>query len=91
MSIRLIIVAEEEGFEPSVFDNSDSLFKNGDKFDMETYKNQFYNADGTLDNGNSLNWRFEILDETKDAFGNAEVTIKLKKIILSIFFLMNID
>ena len=46
---------------------------------METYKNQFYNADGKLDNGNSFNWSFENLDETKDAFGNAEVTIKLKK------------
>ena len=46
---------------------------------METYKSQFYNADGKLDNGTSLGWSFEITDITTDANGNATATIKLVK------------
>ena len=46
---------------------------------METFKSQFYNADGKLDNGTSLGWSFEITNITTDASGNATATIKLVK------------
>ena len=55
------------------------LFVKGDTFDMETFKSQFYNADGKLDNGTSLGWSFEITNITTDASGNATATIKLVK------------
>ena len=58
---------------------SGNLFGEGDSFDMETFKSQFYNADGKLDNGTSLGWCFEVTDITVDDNGNANATIKLVK------------
>lgn len=63
----------------TALDRQDYLFGEGDSFNMETYKSQFYNADGKLDNGTSLGWSFEITDITTDANGNATATIKLVK------------
>lgn len=58
---------------------SGNLFDEGDSFDMETFKSQFYNADGKLDNGTLLGWSFEVTDITVDEYGNATATIKLIK------------
>ena len=63
----------------TALDRQDYLFDEGDSFDMETFKSQFYNADGKLDNGSWLGWRFEVTDVTADAYGNATATIKLIK------------
>jgi hypothetical protein len=63
----------------TALDTQDYLFAEGDSFDMETYKSQFYNADGKLDNGTSLGWSFEVTDITVDEYGNAAATIKLVK------------
>ena len=63
----------------SALDRQDYLFDEGDTFDMETFKSQFYNEDGKLDNGTSLGWSFEITNITTDASGNATATIKLVK------------
>jgi M6 family metalloprotease-like protein len=63
----------------TALDTQDYLFDEGDSFDMETYKSQFYNADGKLDNGTSLGWSFEVTGITVDEYGNATATIKLVK------------
>ena len=63
----------------TALDRQDYLFDEGDSFDMETYKSQFYNADGKLDNGTSLGWNFEVTGITVDEYGNATATIKLVK------------
>ncbi|MBE5733399.1 MAG: hypothetical protein E7353_10325, partial [Clostridiales bacterium] len=63
----------------TALDRQDYLFDEGDSFDMETYKSQFYNADGKLDNGTSLGWSFEVTGITVDEYGNATATIKLVK------------
>ena len=46
---------------------------------MQTYKSQFYNADGKLDDGTDLGWNFVVTDITTDTYGNATATIKLIK------------
>lgn len=60
-------------------DRQEYLFDEGDQFDMDTFKSQFYNADGKLDNGTSLGWAFEVTDITTDEFGNATATVKITK------------
>lgn len=57
------------------------LFAEGDTFDMSTFKSQFYNADGKLDNGASLGWSFVVTKINVDDNGNAKATIKLVKTI----------
>ena len=59
--------------------NQEDLFNEGDSFDMQTYKSQFYNADGKLDDGTDLGWNFVVTDITTDTYGNATATIKLVK------------
>ena len=55
------------------------LFKEGESFDMSTFKSQFYNHDGKLDNGLNLGWKFEVTKINQDSYGNASATIKLIK------------
>jgi len=57
----------------------DNLFVAGDTFDMNTYRSQFYNADGKLDNGNDLGWSFVVNAINTDIYGNATAVIKLIK------------
>ena len=63
----------------TALDKQEYLFGEGDIFDMQTYKSQFYNADGKLDNGNSLGWSFEVINITPNSYGKATATIKLIK------------
>lgn len=63
----------------TALDKQEYLFDEGESFDMETYKSQFYNGDGKLDNGELLGWSFEVTSITPDTYGNASATIKLIK------------
>ncbi len=63
----------------TALDRQEYLFSTGDTFDMETFKSQFYNGDGKLDNGSSLGWSFEVTSITGDAYGETQATIKLIK------------
>ena len=59
--------------------SNEDLFKQGESFNMNTFKSQFYNHDGKLDDGRSLGWRFEVKTINEDSYGNATATIKLIK------------
>lgn len=64
----------------TALDKQDYLFSEGDTFDMQTFKSQFYNADGKLDNGTSLGWSFEVTSiNNANGYGKASATIKLVK------------
>ena len=59
--------------------SNEDLFKQGESFSMNTFKSQFYNHDGKLDDGRNLGWRFEVTKINKDSYDNATATIKLIK------------
>ena len=59
--------------------NDADLFKEGESFDMNTFKSQFYNHDGKLDDGRNLGWKFEVTKITEDSYGNATAIVKLIK------------
>lgn len=59
--------------------SQNNLFVTGDTFDMNTYKSQFYRADGKLDNGSDLGWSVEVISINQNTSNNATAQIKLIK------------
>ena len=58
--------------------SNDSLFRNGDSFSMETFRNQFANGSSrTLDNGLALGWSFDV--SISGSGDNATATIDLHR------------
>lgn len=68
------------GYKTNQIASGSTFFKAGDIFDMQDYKTQFYKADGKLDNGTILGWKFEVENIVSDQFANAQATIKLIRI-----------
>ncbi len=77
--VHLIRNDKNETFHTNTMFSESFLFKQGDSFDMNSFKSQFYNADGKLDNGLTLGWSFEIQSIVTDKYGSATATIKLTK------------
>ena len=78
--LHLIRRDSEATFSATDYKLDKQVFKSGDSFDMETYKGQFFKADGKLNNGKDLGWEFEVNTVGSDAEGKAIATITLKRV-----------